>query len=279
MTYGDSTIAADGQLPRYHNLPRMRASMGEALDLMNSVLRIPENTGVFKRINIVAQHVSGRVYKNTLYNTNGFRGQGAINDVKALLNRVLRMYKKGTLKGDLLIHKTAHGGVQYSSDAWPVKLKSGRDAEHWFLTGSTTHWITKMADDYGISQPALTDSHTPQDIRDLQLWLVCVGLANPKQVHDMTNKDDITYARWVDKMRRYKNRVTYLNILKECIDKRTENYPRCDWSHYMREYDIFRFGAWCYKNGQTYYYLGGTDDSCHNITIHGNRNTSLGGIN
>jgi len=254
---------------------------GEASELWNSILGLPENAQYyFKRINIVAQHVSGRVYKNTIFSKSGFRNSHHITKIFELINRVLRMYKKGLLQGDLLIHKTAHTGARYSTDTWPIKLFDKGKSEHWFLTGVSANWITDMATDYDINRVPLTDAYSSEDIADLERWLIEVGLSSPDQVKTIMSNDNITHSRWLDKMARYKKRVELINILKTSVYLNNTEvcYEAEGWNTYLKRYDIHRFGAWCYKNGRTYYYIGGANPSCHNIKIHANRNTSLGGI-
>ena len=80
-------------------------------------------------------------------------------------------------------------------------------------------------------------------------------------------------------MARYKKRVELINILKTSVHLNNTGASEAEgWSAYLKNYNIQRFGAWCYKNGRVYYYIGGSNPMCHDIKIHANRNNTLGGI-
>jgi len=269
----------DGQISMYYNASS-RSPVGEASKLWKAVLELPENASAYyTRVSIIAQHVSGRVYKNTVYEGGGFRSTTHIRKILELINRVLRMYKKGLLKGDLVIHKTAHAGVRYHTDTWPIKLCDKGEYEHWFLTGVTANWIADMANAYDIHRAPVTDSAMPEDIDNLERWLIEVGLASVDQVKTIVNSENIGTGRWIDKMARYKKRVELINILKTSVHLNNTGASEAEgWSAYLKNYNIQRFGAWCYKNGRVYYYIGGSNPMCHDIKIHANRNNTLGGI-
>ena len=242
--------------------------------LYTEIMEIPTNAeSQARRINMISQHASGRTYLASIYDRRAFRESKGIRMLKALLDRTLRMYREGKLKGDLVFHKTSHGGCQYADQTWPIKVNTkDNQSEHWFLTGSL-NWVYRYRDKLNYTVAPEVYSTRSEDINEYERWMVEVGRADRYQAHKICSyKRRAAYGQMLKRMQRYMQRLELVNVLRDkagLVD---------GWDYYMDNYEVFRFGAWCYKNGRIYYYKGGSSGDIHHIQIHGNRNTDLGGI-
>ena len=245
----------------------------ESNDLWRELMTTPRGAETFaKRINLLSTHSSGRVYNASIYERDGFRQSLGIRKLKELLNRVLKMYSSGKLKGDLLFHKTAHGGCAFLNEGWPIKLaQSNNKFEHWILTGNL-QWVYALRDEYKYEPAPQCSSSASDDIDEYLRWLVEVGSTDKKQAHQVCSYGNENMGRYMNRIQRYVRRVELVNVLKD-----TAHAPE-EWDYYIEEHGIPRFGVWCYKNGKVFYYIGGPVGDVHSIDIHGNRNTELGGI-
>jgi len=241
------------------------------------IQEIPPNVGHTPvRLNMIAQHTSGRIYTASIFERDGLRSSSGIQKCRALLDRTLNMYKKGKLKGDLVFHKTAHAGCRHSSDNWPVKLDSKNGSEHWYITG-VTNWILTMRAENELLPAPVIEGVTSEGIEEYKRWCVEVGRADRKQVEKIHHNEGIHYGRYHNRIRRYVKRVELINLLKDTIDLSypTGIYGLMSWMDYIQEGDIPRFGAWCYKNGRLYSFSDGPSELEHRIKIHANRKTDL----
>ena len=270
-----------GELGQSYHYRVLRNTFKLWIDLQE----IPPDCNTPVRLNMIAQHVSGRTYTASIVEREGLRSSRGITKLKGLLYRTLRMYSKGVLKGDLVFHKTSHAGCMHSSDNWPVKIDSFKGgSEHWYITG-VTNWILTMRAEKEYNPAPVIESATADSVLDYKRWCVEVGRADRKQVERIHHNEGIDYGRLLNRISRYVKRVELINLLKDTIELShpTGVYGQMSWKDYIKETDIPRFGVWCYKNGRLSWFTGGAYDTPpsiarHRIKIHANRNTDLGGI-
>ena len=236
-------------------------------------MTIPRGAETYpKRLNLLSTHSSGRVYTASIYERSGFRESAGIRKIKELMKRVLRMYSAGKLKGDLLIHKTAHGGCAFLDEGWPIKIAGKNNKpEHWFVTGNVG-WVYELRAEYQYEPAPQVISTSVDDVDEYLRWVIEIGRADKGQAHKVFSYDNETLGRYQNRMARYTQRLDLLNVLKD-----TAHAPE-EWDYYIEEHGISRFGVWCYKNGKVFYYIGGPMGDIHSIDLHGNRNTDLGGM-
>ena len=249
----------------------------ETYELLNELLRRPPNSENYAtRINIIAQHVSGRTYTSQIKDRSGFRHSNGMRPLRHLLARIFRMYMQGKLKGDLLFHKTNCHDWNNLKIGWPLKVRNGdNSSEHWIITGHIG-WFHHFRENMSIPERPMYDTCSTNGMQETLRWCVEVGLADRTQAEKMCMYDSfemprISLARFSDRCQRYQRRLEMVSVIRSMV-KETHRFD-----YYMREFDIPRFGAWRYKNGRVSFYIGGSLESCHIIDIHGNRNTDLGG--
>ena len=249
----------------------------KTFELLNTLLERPPNSENYAtRINIIAQHVSGRTYTSQIKDASGFRHSNGLRPLKALLARIFRMYLQGKLKGDLLLHKTNSHDWNNLKTGWPLKVLNGdKSLEHWIITGHIG-WFQRFRENMSIPERPEYDTTSRAGMSETLRWCVEVGLAHPVQAEQMCLYDSfetprVSLARFSDRCQRYQRRLEMVSVIRS-MAKETHRF-----NYYMREFDIPRFGAWRYKNGKVSFYIGGSFESCHKIDLHGNRNTDLGG--
>jgi len=242
--------------------------------LYTEIMEIPTNAETpARRINMISQHVSGRTYLASIFDRRAFRESKGIKMLRALLDRTLRMYREGKLKGDLIFHKTAHNGCQYADQTWPIKVDSNdNQSEHWFLTGNL-NWVYRYRDNLNYTTAPEVYSTSQDNVDEYERYMVEVGRADKYQANKICKYQyREAYGKFLQRMQRYMQRLELVNILKSTAGDRPT------WDYYMDNCEVYRFGAWCYKDGRIYYYKGGSSGDIHHIQLHGNRNTDLGGI-
>jgi len=249
----------------------------ETYELVNELLRRPPNSENYAtRINIIAQHVSGRTYTSQIKDASAFRHSNGMRPLRDLLARIFRMYAQGKLKGDLLFHKTNCHDWNNLKIGWPLKVRNGdNSSEHWIITGHIG-WFHQFRENMSIPERPVYDTCSRAGMEETLRWCVEVGLANEIQaekmcVYDSFEMPRVSLARFSDRCQRYQRRLEMVSVIRS-MAKETHRFD-----YYMREFDIPRFGAWRYKNGRVSFYIGGSLESSHKIDIHGNRNTDLGG--
>ena len=242
--------------------------------LFTEIMERPPNSDTpARRINMISQHVSGRAYTASIYDRNSFRESHGIRKLRALLERTMRMYKQGKLIGDLVFHKTSHGGCQYDDQTWPIKVAdSSNKPEHWYLTGAL-NWVYRYRDNLNYTTAPEVYSIRSDDVDEYKRYMIEVARADSYQANKVCNYNFREHSgRYIQRMQRYMQRLELLNVLRDkanVVDA---------WDDYMIDFEVFRFGAFCYKNGKIYYYIGGSSPSHHHIQLHANRNNTLGGI-
>ena len=212
----------------------------ESYALVNKLIEKPLNSENYAtRINIVAQHVSGRTYTNQIKDASAFRHSNGIRQLRALLARIFRMYAQGKLKGDLLFHKTNSNDWSNLKIGWPIRvLNDDNSSEHWIITGHTG-WFRHFRDNMSISERPEYDTCSRDGMEETMRWCVEVGLAHPAQAKQMCSYDwqsrsfpRVSLARFSDCCQRYTRRLEIVSVIKSMV-KETHRF-----NYYMKEFDI-----------------------------------------
>ena len=158
------------------------------------------------------------------------------------------MYRSGELKGDFVIHKTRANSGPQNIAQWPVKMKAYGGYEYWFITGHI-QWIMQMK-----TQLAMKDREL--DPKKFNSWLKTRKVADSK-IHQLRKSS-------ADEFSRFMTRVDYVRILKELFEPD-------EWTDYIVDTEMPRFGVLLYRNGKSYATFMGDYQTQHNINVNGNR--------
>ena len=143
----------------------------ETYELFNELLRRPPNSETYAtRINIIAQHVSGRTYTSPIKDRSGFRHSNGMRPLRVHLARIFRMYLQGKLKGDLLFHKTSCHDWNNLKIGWPLKVRNGdNSSEHWIITGHIG-WFHHFRENMSIPERPVYDTTNRSGMAESLRW-------------------------------------------------------------------------------------------------------------